>query len=159
MKKNNLNAGESTAGLENKPAVQSVTVMPQSEESVRMGAPIAKITNNINGNMKSSSEWTLRAFFALDTEGKGFLYKKEILSVLRDEGVMEHRGLQDFVSDLEKLEDDDTITLKQFTIMTKGLIFLRRVLERNLVIPMFESFVSNYKKAFLEIKEDPHNEY
>jgi hypothetical protein len=37
--------------------------------------------------------------------------------------------------------------------MTKGLSFLRRVLERNMVIPMFETFVSNYKRAFLEIKE------
>jgi glutaminase len=43
--------------------------------------------------------------------------------------------------------------------MTKGLIFLRRVLERSLVMPMFETFVSNYKKAFLEIKEDPNNEF
>lgn len=108
--------------------------------------------------MKSSSEWTLRAFFALDTEGKGFLYKKDILTVLRDEGVLEHKGLQDFVSDLEKLEDDDRITLKHFLKMTMGLIFLRRVLERNLVIPMFETFVSNYKRAFLEIKEDPNQE-
>lgn len=110
-------------------------------------------------NQNSSSEWTLRAFFALDTEGKGFLFKKDILSVLRDEGVLEHRGLQDFVYELEKLEDDDSISLRQFTKMTKGLIFLRRILERNLVMPMFETFVANYKKAYLEIKEDPYNEF
>jgi len=95
----------------------------------------------------------------LDTEGKGFLFKKDILSVLRDEGVLDHRGLQDFVYDLEKLEDDDSISLRQFTKMTKGLIFLRRILERNLVMPMFETFVANYKKAYLEIKEDPYNEF
>jgi hypothetical protein len=79
--------------------------------------------------------------------------------VLRDEGVLDHRGLQDFVYDLEKLEDDDSISLRQFTKMTKGLIFLRRILERNLVMPMFETFVANYKKAYLEIKEDPYNEF
>ena len=79
--------------------------------------------------------------------------------MLRDEGVLDHRGLQDFVYDLEKLEDDDSISLRQFTKMTKGLIFLRRILERNLVMPMFETFVANYKKAYLEIKEDPYNEF
>lgn len=79
--------------------------------------------------------------------------------MLRDEGVLEHRGLQDFVYELEKLEDDDSISLRQFTKMTKGLIFLRRILERNLVMPMFETFVANYKKAYLEIKEDPYNEF
>lgn len=107
----------------------------------------------------ASSEWTLRAFYALDTEGKGFLRKKDILSVLKDEGVFDHRALADFIIELEKFEDEDPITCKKFTHLAKGLIFLRRVLERNLVIPMFETFSSNYKRAYLEIKEDPNNEF
>jgi hypothetical protein len=95
----------------------------------------------------------MRAFQALDTEGKGFLLKRDVLSVLRDSGVMEHRVLAEFVKELEAKDDHDRITLRKFAQMTKGLSFLRRVLERNLVIPMFETFVSNYKKTFLEIKE------
>jgi hypothetical protein len=67
--------------------------------------------------------------------------------------------LADFVRELEAKDEEEAITFKKFAQMSKGLIFLRRVLERTLVIPMFETFVSNYKKVFLEIKEDPNKLY
>ena len=34
-------------------------------------------------------------------------------------------------------------------------MFLKRVLERNLTIPMFEIFTENYEKAFLQVREEP----
>ena len=90
MKKNQVHLNGSSitqVDLGSKPAVQSVTVIPHNDEKA------AQLTKLGGSSHKSSSEWTLRAFFALDVEGKGFLYKKDIISVLRDSGVLEHRSL------------------------------------------------------------------
>jgi glutaminase len=73
--------------------------------------------------------------------------------------VYDHKALQDLVSEIEKKEDDEPLSFRKFFELSRGLIFLRRVLDRSLVIPMFETFVANYKRAYLEIKEDTNKEY
>lgn len=43
--------------------------------------------------------------------------------------------------------------------MSQGHIFFKRVLERNLIMPMFEMFTSIYQKAYHDIKTDSNDEY
>lgn len=41
--------------------------------------------------------------------------KRDVQSILRDCGVLEHRGLSDFVKELDVKDEDEPITLKKFT--------------------------------------------
>jgi hypothetical protein len=67
--------------------------------------------------------------------------------------------LHGLIEELKKKKESEHIEFKEFQILSQGHIFLKRVLERNVIIPMFESFSQNYKKAYEEIKMDSTDEY
>jgi hypothetical protein len=47
------------------------------------------------------------------------------------------------VQEIENKEDDEPISFKKFFELSRVLIFIRRVMDRILVIPMFETFLVN----------------
>lgn len=49
--------------------------------------------------------------------------------------------------------------MKEFANITKGGIFLKRVLEWDLIIPEFDSFSRKFGSSFEEIKRDESNRY
>ncbi len=67
--------------------------------------------------------------------------------------------MQELITYFESKSDDVPILFREFANLVKGLIFLKKVLERNLIIPMFEIFSENYEKVYREIKEDSNLEY
>jgi len=60
---------------------------------------------------------------------------------------------------LDKKGEKDPIDLDEFTRLVKGIAFLKRVFEYDLVIPEFEAGRLRLKQAYEDVKNDPNNEY
>ena len=100
-----------------------------------------------------------RAFKALDSENRGYLYKHELLNHIQKGGVYSHHQLQTLINALECKSPKDPIDFQEFEYLLHGQNFIKRVLENNLVIPQYPGFHSNFLKSFNEIKEDKDNEW
>jgi hypothetical protein len=55
-------------------------------------------------------------------------------------GVYTHKSLADLIKNLEAKGDEEHITYEDFYYYTAHLIFLRKVLDWELVIPHFQKF-------------------
>jgi hypothetical protein len=80
-------------------------------------------------------KWSIRAFQALDSDSRGFLYKDELLDHIKSSGTITTHQLRDMVSSLEEKTSKDKIYLEEFEELIKGRNFIKTVLENNLVIP------------------------
>jgi Ca2+-binding EF-hand superfamily protein len=80
-------------------------------------------------------KWSIRAFQALDSDSRGFLYKDELLDHIKSSGTITTHQLRDMVSSLEEKTSKDKIYLEEFEELIKGRNFIKAVLENNLVIP------------------------
>jgi Ca2+-binding EF-hand superfamily protein len=80
-------------------------------------------------------KWSIRAFQALDSDSRGFLYKDELLDHIKASGTITTHQLRDLVSILEEKTSKDKIYLEEFEELIKGRNFIKTVLENNLVIP------------------------
>jgi len=80
-------------------------------------------------------KWSLRAYQALDSDSRGFLYKDELLDHIKASGTITTHQLRDLVSILEEKTSKDKIYLEEFEELIKGRNFIKTVLENNLVIP------------------------
>ena len=89
-------------------------------------------------------KWSTRAFKALDTEAKGFLYKDELLDHIKASGTYKSHQIRQVVEDLEARHHKDYIKLFQFDALVSGTNFLQRVLENNLVIRLYPTFTSSF---------------
>jgi hypothetical protein len=105
------------------------------------------------------TSWAGRAFKALDSDNRGYLFKNELLEQIKKGGVYSHHQLQTLINALECKAPKDPIDFQEFEYLLHGQNFIKRVLENNLVIPMYPAFHNNFEKSFNEIKEDKHNEY
>ena len=103
--------------------------------------------------------WAGRAFKALDSENRGFLYKNELLDHIKKGGVYSHHQLQTLINALEVKSPKDPILFQEFEYLLHGQNFIKRVLENNLVIPQYPSVHNNFEESFKEIKEDKDNLY
>lgn len=80
-------------------------------------------------------KWSIRAFQALDSDSRGFLYKDELLDHIKTSGTITTHQLRELVSSLEEKTSKDKIYLEEFEELIKGRNFIKTVLENNLVIP------------------------
>jgi Ca2+-binding EF-hand superfamily protein len=80
-------------------------------------------------------KWSIRAFQALDSDSRGFLFKDELLDHIKASGTITTHQLRDLVSILEEKTSKDKIYLEEFEELIKGRNFIKTVLENNLVIP------------------------
>jgi Ca2+-binding EF-hand superfamily protein len=80
-------------------------------------------------------KWSIRAFQALDSDSRGFLYKDELLDHIKTSGTITTHQLRELVSSLEEKTSKDKIYLEEFEELIKGRNFIKAVLENNLVIP------------------------
>jgi Ca2+-binding EF-hand superfamily protein len=80
-------------------------------------------------------KWSIRAFQALDSDSRGFLYKDELLDHIKSSGTITTHQLRELVSSLEEKTSKDKIYLEEFEELIKGRNFIKAVLENNLVIP------------------------
>lgn len=87
--------------------------------------------------------WTAKAFRAIDTEAKGYLLKDEILDLLINQGVHCHHSLDPLIKALDEKKPDEQIDFNEFSHLTHGLFFIKRVLEWDLTIPHFYKFRTN----------------
>lgn len=80
-------------------------------------------------------KWSIRAFQALDSDSRGFLYKDELLDHIKTSGTITTHQLRELVSSLEEKTSKDKIYLEEFEELIKGRNFIKAVLENNLIIP------------------------
>ncbi len=80
-------------------------------------------------------KWSIRAFQALDSEGRGYIYKDELLDQIKTSGTITTHRLKDMVSALEENGPKHKIYLEEFDNLIKGCNFIKTVLENNLIIP------------------------
>ncbi len=80
-------------------------------------------------------KWSIRAFQALDSDSRGFIYKDELLDHIRTSGTITTHQLLDMVHTLEEKGPKHKIYLEEFEELIKGRNFIKTVLENNLIIP------------------------
>jgi len=103
--------------------------------------------------------WSGRAFRALDSENRGFLFKHELLNHIKKGGVYSHHQLQTLINALEVKAPKDPIDFQEFEQLLGGQNFIKRVLENQLIFPQYPAFHNNFKMAYDDIKEDKDNKY
>ncbi|CDW79921.1 glutaminase kidney mitochondrial-like [Stylonychia lemnae] len=99
------------------------------------------------------------AFKALDSGNRGFLFKEEIINLIRIEGISKHSSLQELNQLLKNKSYTEPINQKEFTKIVSGQNFLKKVFEQDLIIPEFEAFKRRLGQSYDEIKQDDNNEY
>ena len=95
------------------------------------------VTSAIDKKLKQKTKlpWTLRAFKALDIDSRGYLFKHEILDHIIKVGAVSHMQLADIVKKLNAKHIHDHIEFEEFEELLCGHSFIKRVLERNLIVP------------------------
>jgi hypothetical protein len=101
-------------------------------------------------------EWDARAFAALDTDARGFIYKNELLELIEFCGVTSHHQLKPIVNSLHNRESKHPISLEEFAELTHSTNFIKKVLDVDnlLVIPQFKAFHKHLKNVYDEVKQD-----
>jgi Ca2+-binding EF-hand superfamily protein len=82
-------------------------------------------------------KWSTKAFHALDSENRGYLYKDEILDHIKGSGTYTNKQLKGIVHRLEQKAAFEKITFSEFEEMISGRNFMKLVLENSLVVPMY----------------------
>lgn len=100
--------------------------------------------------------WAKTSFQALDTHGRGYLYKNEVLEPIIDQGVQNNHSLDELITGknpsfalttllaLNKKRADEPINFEEYAKLVHGLIFLKRVYIWDLTIPHFNVFRRKY---------------
>ena len=89
----------------------------------------------------NSGTWAGRAFVALDSDNRGYLFKHEIFEHIVKGGLDSHKQLASVVEYLDSKGPKDRIEFDEFEILVTSHQFLKRVLENNVVISQFPTFV------------------
>jgi Ca2+-binding EF-hand superfamily protein len=87
------------------------------------------------GTKGTATSWAGRAFKALDSDNRGFLFKHELLDHIKKGGVYSHHQLQTLINALECKAPKDPIDFQEFEYLLHGQNFIKRVLENHLSIP------------------------
>jgi Ca2+-binding EF-hand superfamily protein len=89
----------------------------------------------------NSMKWSSRAFRAIDTDSRGYIFKDELLNHIKASGTMATQQLAQLVQTLEAMAPRDPISLSAFDNLICGINFIKNVLENNLAVPQFTGFV------------------
>jgi len=91
-----------------------------------------------------------RLFHSLIKDGSDFLTSKEIKTLFYESGVSDkNQKIKKFFKNLDSLEDQHKISSSEFLKASKDdLIFVEKVLLRNLVIPDFKTFCDEITEIF-----------
>jgi hypothetical protein len=81
--------------------------------------------------------WPERAFKALDSEGRGYLFKHELLNHINASGTYTNYQLLQIVQWLESKAPKDRIEYTEFEAQISGKLFIKNVLQNQLVIPQY----------------------
>lgn len=94
-------------------------------------------------------------FDSIDNSGKGYITKSQLMNVLNINGIMrKDKRIGAFIEDLNKYEDTDKITLKDFISITHvNISIIERIIKRNLIIPNFIDFSKDIKNIIELIKK------
>ena len=95
-----------------------------------------------------------RIFHSLVKNDSGFLTTKEIKTQFYELGIeYKNQKLKKFFKNLDILEDQNKITVSDFSKAIKDdLIFLEKILHKNLVIPDFKNFCDEITEIFEKTK-------
>src|SRR5215212_6583072 len=104
---------------------------------------------------KSGALSEKRLFASLDKKNQGFIYKSQILTLLKSAGIgKEHQCLKHLYENLAHVDELEKIHFKQFKILTKEVFaFLESVELGGLIIPNFKHFTDNLTIIFSKIAE------
>ena len=109
-------------------------------------AKIQKVTQ------QKPRSWAERAFRALDTESRGFIFPDELIKQIKQSGSYTNNQLAQLILDLEGISG--SISFEKFEVLIHGKNFIKKVLEHNLVIPNYKIFHQNFLRCHEEIKSD-----
>ena len=94
--------------------LQSYTTQESSNVSQKM-TPISKVPGK-----DAPTSWAGRAFKALDSENRGYLFKHELLNQIKKGGVYTHHQLQTLINALEVKSPKDPIDFQEFEYLLSG---------------------------------------
>ena len=95
-------------------------------------------------------------FRALDSEGRGYLIRDEIVDHIDASGTRFHGQIESLVQTLEskRRHYNDPIHFQEFEQLLAGRTFTKKIFENSLIIPQFQMFKQNFKQTFEEIKAE-----
>ena len=86
-----------------------------TSSSVSQMTPITKVPGK-----DAPTSWAGRAFKALDSENRGYLFKHELLNQIKKGGVYTHHQLQTLINALEVKSPKDPIDFQEFEYLLSG---------------------------------------
>ncbi len=90
--------------------------------------------------------WEVRAFRALDSEGRGSLRKSEIMNFFIANGLRSHKVLDPVIQRLNNLPANHSITFEEFSAMGHvSDLFFNSILESRIIVPQFPIFEKAFK--------------
>ena len=112
-----------------------------------------------NSEQKTLS-WALRAFEALDSAGRGYLLKSELLDHFKANGLLDHHALEPIIRVLNNATDEPKITLQRFSELERvSDLFFKSIFESRLVVPQFTKFVTAFKTMYDDVRTDAVKNY
>jgi len=87
----------------------------QTSSASQMMTPISKVPGK-----DAPTSWAGRAFKALDSENRGYLFKHELLNQIKKGGVYTHHQLQTLINALEVKSPKDPIDFQEFEYLLSG---------------------------------------
>jgi len=111
-----------------------------------------------------ASSWDARCFKALDVQGRGFVFPDEIIRPILVQGVEHHATLKPLVSALQAKDSLHRIYFEEFKRAEGDLSplssgYFKRVVEADLIIPMFSKFRRKFYSTHDEVKADSAQKY